>query len=93
MQTAEHETRTAFLQFGSGSEPRATVKAEAVRLAPLWHHEAGLSYTASGYGAKIPSAFMVRHEGRWRRVYVTQYGNAGSAWVTVDGARVGVDIY
>jgi hypothetical protein len=56
----------------------------------LWWQEKGLSYTASGYGAKIPSARMVYIDGRWRRVYVTQYGNAGSAWILVKGVKVSV---
>lgn len=52
--------------------------------APLWWHKQGLSYTASGYGRKIPSARMVKLPGsdRWRRVYVCIYGNAGTAYVT-----------
>ena len=51
----------------------------------LWWHKAGLQYTASGYGGKIPSTWMVRLPGDkiWRRVYVAQYGNAGTAYVEV----------
>lgn len=49
--------------------------------------------TASGYGAKIPTSVSVFFQNRWRRVYVTTYGNAGSAWITVDGARRYVDLY
>jgi len=51
--------------------------------APLWWHIAGRSYTASGYGRKIPTAHMVKLPGskRWRRVYVCQYSNAGTAYV------------
>lgn len=55
---------------------------------PLWWHKAGLSYTATGYGAKIPSARMVRYRGRLRRVYITCYSNAGTAWIIVGGERV-----
>jgi hypothetical protein len=35
-----------------------------------------------GYGPKIPTCYMVRTRGpapKWRRVYVVNYGNAGSA--------------
>lgn len=49
--------------------------------------------TVSGYGPAIPTDRMVKVPGadRWRRVYVTCYGNAGSAWITVAGRRVYVD--
>ena len=44
--------------------------------------------TASGYGSKIPTRYQVELLGRWRRVYVMQYGNAGSAYVVYQGRRV-----
>jgi len=46
----------------------------------------------TGYGAKIPTPYMLRTFGpgpKWLRVYVVNYGNAGSAYVT----RGGVDYY
>ena len=54
---------------------------------PLPWQLAGRTYTATGYGAKIPSSKCVRVNGRLRRVYVTQYGNAGSAWIILNGER------
>jgi hypothetical protein len=42
----------------------------------------GLSYTASGYGRKIPTARMVRYNRRWRRVYCCIYSNAGTCYIT-----------
>jgi hypothetical protein len=44
----------------------------------------GLSYTASGYGRKIPTTQMVRLPGspRWRRVYCCIYSNIGTCYVT-----------
>lgn len=65
----------AYLNFGSG-----TVEAEA-KLEPLPHHKAGLQYTASGYGPRIPTPYMIRHGGRWRRVYAACYGNAASTYI------------
>ena len=41
--------------------------------------------TASGYGRKIPTRYMLHYAGRWRRVYVMQYGNAGAAYVEMRG--------
>jgi hypothetical protein len=56
---------------------------------PLPWHKAGLSWTASGYGAKIASHRMVRlPNGRKYRVYVTQISNAGSAWITLGGKKL-----
>jgi len=61
---------------------------------PLWWQEQGLSFTASGYGKRIPTHTMVRYQGKWRRVYVCQYSNAGTAyigkWVTGQGAELTV---
>ncbi len=48
---------------------------------PLWHHERGLSFTATGYGARIPSRRMVFFNGKWRRVYVRIFSNAGTAYI------------
>jgi hypothetical protein len=54
----------------------------------LWWQKQGLSYTASGYGRKIPTPKMVKLPGsnRWRRVYCCIYSNAGTCYVdTPDG--------
>lgn len=60
-----------------------------VRVMRLSWQEQGLTYTATGYGAKIPTQYQIRvgASKRWRRVYATQYGNAGSCWVQVHGGR------
>ncbi len=52
---------------------------------PLWYHKRGLSQTASGYGSRLNSGRSVRlQDGRVRRIYITQYSNAGTAWITLD---------
>ncbi len=39
-------------------------------------------YSASGYGRKIPTKHLVQlDDKRWRRVYVCQISNAGTAYV------------
>lgn len=56
---------------------------------PLSWQTAGLSYTASGYGAKIPTRYVAKFfNGLRRRVYCTCYSNAGTYWVYVSGERV-----
>lgn len=49
--------------------------------APMRHHVAGLTWTASGYGSAIPSRLMVKFNGRWRRVYVRIFSNVGTAYI------------
>lgn len=60
------------------------------KYAPLWWHLQGLTYTASGYGSKIPTDHKVRLPGdsRWRRVYHTIWSNIGTSWVQYKGERI-----
>lgn len=55
---------------------------------PLAWQLAGRTWTATGYGAKIPSSHMVKIGARLYRVYVTCYSNAGTAWIQKDGRRL-----
>lgn len=44
------------------------------------------SRSRTGYGNKIPTSWQLRlDDKRWRRVYVIQRSNAGSAYVLVGG--------
>lgn len=52
-----------------------------VKEKPLPWQLAGLQYTASGYGARIPTPYMVRYNGRWRRVYCITYSNNGTLFI------------
>lgn len=64
-----------------------------VKYAPMAHHLAGLTWTASGYGARIPMPYMVRVHGKWRRVYCRIYSNIGTLFIgrKYDGTSI-VDI-
>ena len=57
------------------------------------HHLAGLTWTASGYGARIPTPYMVLVHGKWRRVYCLIYSNVGTCFIgrKYDGTSI-VDI-
>lgn len=61
------------------------------RVAPLWWHTSGKQYTASGYGKKIPTVWMVQLDKRWRRVYCCVFANSGTCYVEgvkqADGTR------
>ena len=48
----------------------------------------GLQQTASGYGGKLTSTKMLKHNGRLYRIYIAQYGNAGSAYIIKKGKRL-----
>lgn len=54
--------------------------------APMRWQELGLSYTASGYGSKIPTRYMVKHNNRMKRVYCALYGNSGTCYI-IHGAK------
>lgn len=56
---------------------------------PMPWQLAGRTWTATGYGAAIPSRRVaVLPDGTRRRVFVTQYSNSGTAWIKVRGVRV-----
>lgn len=52
----------------------------------------------SGYGKKIPTRYMLKYESgktyeknHWRRVYVMQFSNAGSAYILIRRTVVFLD--
>lgn len=47
--------------------------------------------TVSGYGGAIPTRYMIRYLGVWRRVYTMVYSNSGTPYVKVHGATVVLD--
>ena len=61
---------------------------------PMPHHKRGLSYTATGYGRRLPTTWMVKFNGRWQRVYCCIFSNAGTCYIgrlTEFGERVSVE--
>ena len=46
--------------------------------------------TASGYGSKLQTSYMVQVNAkpRWYRIYCICYSNAGSLYVTIKGTRL-----
>lgn len=48
----------------------------------------------SGYGNKIPTSWELQlQDKRWRRVYVIQWSNAGSAYILVKGEKLFLGSY
>ena len=71
---------TATAHFGTAPGPFQALTVP-MRERPLWWHTAGKTFTASGYGRRIPCSRQVKINGRWRRVYICCYGNSGTAYV------------
>lgn len=65
---------------------RSLVKAVKVEATPNY------GQPVSGYGAKIPTRYMVHYAGRWHRVYMMQYGNSGSPYILKGGIVHHLDI-
>ena len=55
--------------------------------APLWYHNTGRSQTATGYGSKLTTPWKVWFNGRFYRVYCTQWSNLGTCWIESRGTR------
>ncbi len=57
---------------------------------PTKVHKAGLQYTKSGYGAKIPTTWMIILAGSKirRRVYCMIYSNSGSCYFMYKKERI-----
>ena len=55
---------------------------------PLWWQEKGLSYTASGYGSKIPTDKVLYLNNRMYRVYCRIYSNIGTCFINFHGRNV-----
>jgi hypothetical protein len=69
-----------------GMDTLATVSVD-VKVALLPWQERGLQFTRTGYGPKIPTPYMVRFNGRWRRVYCCIYSNSGTCYIGKFGGQ------
>lgn len=49
--------------------------------------------TVSGYGGKIPTRYMLKYNNTWHRVYMMQYGNAGTPFICVRGEDLVLSIH
>lgn len=71
---------TSNLRPDGSRDSFATIAVDC-QVKPLWWQEKGLSFTATGYGKRIPTRYTVRFNGRMRRVYACQYSNAGTLFI------------
>ena len=88
---------SAYLQHGKAGGPYRTESVE-IEERPMSHHaNLRLTWTASGYGARIPTPYMVKWLGRWRRVYAACFSNVASHYIRTsadsdNGGRIFVSI-
>ena len=75
--------KTAFIDNGAGLFGALCDVMEK----PLWWQEKGLTYTATGYGSRIPSRYMVHFHGKWRRVYLCIFSNIGTCFIGASVAK------
>lgn len=73
--------RTAQLDYRNAAENWAWCVEVPAKTEELDWQKRGLSYTATGYGARIPTSVMVRFKGKWRRVYCRIYSNSGTCFI------------
>lgn len=89
--------QTAYIKhFASpfaDSRDQYQVQATEAVSKPLWWQEQGLSYTATGYGKRIPTQWLVKYNGKMRRVYCYIFSNIGTCYIgkLSDGLTVFID--
>ena len=64
---------------------------EQVKIDALEWQKQGLQYTATGYGAKIPTQYKASINGKFRRVYCKIYSNTGTCFVMLGKQKQIVD--
>jgi hypothetical protein len=47
--------------------------------------------TASGYGKKLPTPWVIYRNNRKQRVYCDIYSNIGNSYVIINGQKVSID--
>lgn len=86
------EIRT--VEYGDGKSLKtADVNRSDLIEKPLWFHKRNLHQTRSGYGRKLSTEYMVKHNNRLYRVYCQIFSNAGSLYILVKGERIYIDIF
>lgn len=64
-----------------GSLKTKNIHEVPIKVKMMPHHKMGLSWTATGYGARIPTVYMVQLHGKWRRVYAICYSNTSTLFI------------
>jgi len=81
-----------YLQHGTAGTPQRTEKVD-FKVKELYHHKNNLAYTATGYGRKLPTEYMIKYNNRWYRVYACCYSNVASYYICTQCIDINVTIY
>lgn len=60
------------------------------KISLLWWQKEGLSYTASGYGRKIPTRWMIKFENRWYRIHCAIWRKSGKLFIRRKGREFSI---
>ena len=74
------------------TEDRLEFSGANVKRVELPWQRAGLTYTATGYGDKIPTRYKVWAGHVWQRVYCCIYSNIGTCYIIRKGERTVVSV-
>ena len=58
---------------------------------PLFMHDNGLQETASGYGRKLTTRYMIDFNGKNRRIYCCIFSNCGTCYIMHKGDWLVID--
>jgi hypothetical protein len=78
-----HDCNVASCQAG-----HITCRREDLTYDPPPWMAAGRQQTATGYGAKLNSGYMIYFQKIHRRVYVTCFSNVGTLWFMYRGKKI-----
>jgi hypothetical protein len=78
----------AYIQHGTGTQ--GPFRTEAVEVKTT---TAPPNRSATGYGNRVPTQYMVRYNNRWMRVYCVIFSNIGTLYIgpTKDKLIVQID--
>lgn len=71
---------------------KIVVKRQDLIEKPLEWQKAGKLETATGYGNKLHTPYMLDYEGKRRRLYCCCFSNVGVTYIIVRGEEVIVDV-
>lgn len=72
---------TAFLEFSGAALGKLAGPFQTIRVEMRETDAPRSGATVSGYGAALPTRYMVKWAGRWRRVRAACYGNAATLYI------------
>lgn len=78
----------AWIQHGAG-----TAGPFAEETVPVRETTAPKNPSVTGYGARIPTRFMIRYRNRWRRVYCCIFSKAGTLYIGRGDSALIVNIH